>query len=373
MTWQPKEGIYMDPHYNLVYPEGATHLDGIPAEVMVYTHSHWGKFPPQHPLILHIVGIAFFFLWLVNLMGNGIVIYIFLKTKSLRTPTNMFVVNLAVSDLIMMTTMGTPVIVNAYTQRYWMWGNLGCKIYALAGAICGTTSILTMVVIGYDRYNVIVKGFSGTKITPGMAFIILILVWGYATGCSIPPFFGWGAYSTEGLLVTCSYDYLTQDWNEKSFMVYAFVFNYSLPVTMIVLFYVQIVKAVVMHEAALKAQAKKMNVDSLRSNTKEGEDSSEVKIAKVAITNVLLWLFTWSPYAIVVFIGCFGNQSLVTPLVSQLPSFLAKTASCLNPIVYAVSHPRFREAIAREIPCLGIGDKPKETASTAETVKTDNC
>ena len=67
-----------------------------------------------------------------------------------------------------------------------------------------------MVVIGYDRYNVIVKGFSGQKITPGLAFIILIVVWGYAVGCSIPPFFGWGSYSPEGLLVTCSYDYLTQ-------------------------------------------------------------------------------------------------------------------------------------------------------------------
>ena len=33
-----------------------------------------------------------------------------------------------------------------------------------------------------------------------------------------------------------------------------------------IFFYTQIVKAVVMHEAALKAQAKKMNVDSLRSN-----------------------------------------------------------------------------------------------------------
>jgi hypothetical protein len=27
---------------------------------------------------------------------------------------------------------------------------------------------MTMVVIGYDRYNVIVKGFSGPKIGPGM-------------------------------------------------------------------------------------------------------------------------------------------------------------------------------------------------------------
>ena len=39
-------------------------------------------------------------------------------------------------------------------------------------------------------------------------------------------------------------------------------------ITMItmIFFYVHIVKAVVMHEAALKAQAKKMNVESLRSN-----------------------------------------------------------------------------------------------------------
>jgi hypothetical protein len=40
------------------------------------------------------------------------------------------------------------------------------------------------------------------------------------------------------------------------------------------------VKAVVMHEAALKAQAKKMNVESLRSGEQSGE-SVEVKIAKV--------------------------------------------------------------------------------------------
>ena len=43
----------------------------------------------------------------------------------MRTPSNMFVVNLAFSDLCMMTTMGLPVIVNAFTQRYWMWGAFG--------------------------------------------------------------------------------------------------------------------------------------------------------------------------------------------------------------------------------------------------------
>lgn len=360
MSSTPGQGVYMDSQLHLVYPKGATHLDGIPKETLDIIHEHWGTYPPQHPLILHVVGICFFFLWVVNFFGNGCVIYIFMKVKSLRTPTNMFVVNLAVSDLIMMTTQGLPVVINAFTLRYWMWGVLGCSVYGAVGAVCGTCSIMTMVVIGYDRYNVIVKGFSGTKITRGIALVVLLVCWGYSVGCCIPPFFGWGSYSPEGLLVTCSYDYLTQDWNRKSFMVYAFVFNFTCPVIMILLFYYKIVKAVVAHESALRAQAKKMNVDSLRSNVKDEEETVEVRIAKVAITNVLLWLCTWTPYAIVCFIGCFVDMTLVTPLVSQLPSFLAKTGSCINPVVYAVSHPKFREAIAQEIPWLGIGDPPKQ-------------
>ena len=90
-------------------------------------------------------------------------------------------------------------------------------------------------------------------------------------------------------MVTCSYDYLSTDWNHKSFMLYAFIGNFSIPVLTVICFYTSICKAVIMHEAALKAQAKKMNVKSLRSGGNVDEDSAEVKIAKVAITNVMLW------------------------------------------------------------------------------------
>ena len=54
---------------------------------------------------------------------------------------------------------------------------------------------MTMVVIGYDRYNVIVKGFSGTKITGGKAAGILFILWAYSIVGCIPPFFGWGGYA----------------------------------------------------------------------------------------------------------------------------------------------------------------------------------
>ena len=42
----------------------------------------------------------------------------------------------------------------------------------MLGGIFGTISILSMVVIGYDRYNVICKGFNGVKITAGKVIFV---------------------------------------------------------------------------------------------------------------------------------------------------------------------------------------------------------
>ena len=95
-------------------------------------------------------------------------------------------------------------------------------------------------------------------------------------------------------------------------MAYAFIFNYTFPVIAIIVFYSQvsssscviiphvfssfkIVKAVVAHEAALRAQAKKMNVDSLRSNAKDDGDSAEVRIAKVRLVWDICYSYCKSP------------------------------------------------------------------------------
>merc|ERR1712038_732482 len=228
---------------------------------------------------------------------------------------------------------------------------------------------MTMVFIGYDRYNVIVKGLSGKEITPGMAFLGILLIWTYAIGITTCPFWGWGDYMAEGLLITCTYNFLDPGVNARTFILFAYIFNYFTPLVLISIYYSSIVKAVVAHEAALKAQAKKMNVDSLRSG-KESEESAEVKIAKVAITNVLLWFCIWTPYATVSSFPSLGLAHLLTPPVAAIPGFIAKLASCLNPLVYAVSHPKFRDAMAQELPCCGIGEKPEKTETNTVNLTT---
>ena len=69
-------------------------------------------------------------------------------------------------------------------------------------------------------------------------------------------------------------------------------------------------------------------------------ESTEMKIAKVAVTAISLWLLAFVPYAITVLMAQFGPRHLITPMVCQLPSMLLKVAACINPIIYAISHPK---------------------------------
>jgi len=357
--------IYLDSSFNLHYPDGATQVDNMPDELRPILHDYWSSFPPQHPLVKDAFGILFGILYIVSFFGNGCVLYVFLSSPSLKSSTNTFIVALAFSDLLMMTGQALPVFFNAWISDYWAWGPLACQIYGLHGAILGTVSIWLMVVIGWDRYNVIVKGFNGVKISSGMAYGIIALVVAYSVGVSATPFFSdWGNYALEGQLITCSYDYMSDDPNDTSFVMFAFVMHFVVPVTVGAFLYGNIVMAVVSHEKALKEQAKKMNVESLRSG-EQANQNAEVKIAKVAITNIALWVFIWAPYAAVVVVAIFFDKSMITPIGAQIPSMAAKSATCFNPIVFALSHPKYREALGEKFPCLVIQKEVKAAAPSS--------
>lgn len=66
-----------------------------------------------------------------------------------------------------------------------------------------------------------------------------------------------------------------------------------------------------------REQAKKMNVESLRSNQASGAESAEIRIAKAALTVCFLFVASWTPYGVMALIGAFGDQQLLTPGVSQ--------------------------------------------------------
>lgn len=72
---------------------------------------------------------------------------------------------------------------------------------------------------------------------------------------------------------------------------------------------------------------------------------NEVKTAKMILALIILFIVSWSPYAIVSFICQFGDLELITPWIATLPSLFAKASVVYNPIVYGMRHPHFRSSL----------------------------
>ncbi len=70
-----------------------------------------------------------------------------------------------------------------------------------------------------------------------------------------------------------------------------------------------------------------------------------MKVAFLAGILISLWLVAWTPYALVALFGIFGGKGFLTPMISSIPSLFCKIASCINPFVYSLNHPKFQREL----------------------------
>nr|AHN82368.1 UVopsin [Empoasca vitis] len=352
-------------------PNGVQMLGwNVPTEELVHIPQHWLKYPAPEPIQHYVLGFLYIFFMFAALFGNGLVIWIFCGAKNLRTPSNMFVINLALCDFLMMSK--TPIFIYNSFKLGFALGQFWCQVFAIAGSLSGIGAAATNAVIAYDRYSTIARPLDG-KMSKGKAFLFLLCIWIYTTPwVFLPATQTWGRYAPEGYLTACSFDYLTNTDENRFFVLVLFFVCYVLPMSMIIFFYSQIVSHVVDHEKALREQAKKMNVESLRSNQSQQAQSAEIRIAKAAITICALFVASWTPYAVLALIGAFGNQAMLTPGVTMIPALTCKAVARIDPYVYAISHPRYRVELAKRLPWLGVNEQePKhDNVSTTTTEAT---
>ncbi|XP_050501427.1 rhodopsin [Diabrotica virgifera virgifera] len=342
-----------------------TVVDKVLPDMLHMVDAYWYQFPPMNPLWHGILGFMIGVLGFISITGNGMVIYIFMGTKALRTPSNLLVVNLAFSDFLMMTTMAPPMVINCYNET-WVLGPFFCELYGMFGSLFGCASIWTMVFIALDRYNVIVKGLSAQPLTKKTAMLRILLIWAMSVGWTIAPLFGWNRYVPEGNMTACGTDYLNQDPLSKSYLYVYGIFVYFFPLFIIIYSYFFIVQAVAAHEKSMREQAKKMNVASLRSS-EASQTSAECKLAKIALMTISLWFMAWTPYLVTNFAGIMGN-SKISPLATIWCSLFAKANAVYNPIVYGISHPKYRQALEKKFPSLVCAGAQDDTVSTATGV-----
>nr|APY20622.1 long wavelength sensitive opsin [Meloe violaceus] len=347
------------------YGSNLSVVDKVLPDMLHMVDAYWYQFPPMNPLWHGILGFVIGVLGFISIIGNGMVIYIFSHTKTLRTPSNLLVINLALTDFLMMCFMSPAMVINCYNET-WALGPLFCEIYGTAGSLFGCSSIWTMTFIALDRYNVIVKGLSAQPMTRKTALLRILIIWIMSLAWTLAPLFGWNRYVPEGNMTACGTDYLTKDWFSRSYILMYSIFVYFTPLFMIIYAYWFIVKAVATHEKSMRDQAKKMNVASLRSSEAQ-QTSAECKLAKIALMTIALWFFAWTPYLVTNYVGIFESGK-ISPLASIWCSLFAKANAIYNPIVYGISHPKYRQALQKNFPSLACAAPQDDTVSQVSGV-----
>lgn len=214
---------------------------------------HWNQFPPLHQYWNYGLGVVMIILGIISWCGNGVVVYVFSTTKALRTPSNLLVLNLAFSDFMMMVAMSPPMVINCFYET-WVLGPMMCDVYAMCGSLFGCTSIWTMTMIAFDRYNVIVKGLAGKPMTIKGAILKIFCIYVFALIWTFAPMLGWNRYVSirvrtrffkqfyfryvpEGNLSSCGLDFLSKSWYSKSYILVYSLFVYYTPLLLIIYSY----------------------------------------------------------------------------------------------------------------------------------------
>uniref|UniRef100_A0A3P9P9F4 Opsin 4 n=1 Tax=Poecilia reticulata TaxID=8081 RepID=A0A3P9P9F4_POERE len=280
------------------------------------------------------IGSVILAIGITGVVGNFLVIYAFCRSRSLRTPANMFIINLAVTDLLMCLTQ-SPVFFTTSMNRRWIFGERGCELYAFCGALFGICSMITLMVIAIDRYFVITRPLTSIGVlSRKRALLILLAAWAYSLGWSLPPFFGWSAYVPEGLLTSCTWDYMTFTPSVRAYTMLLFIFVFFLPLFIIIYCYVFIFRAI--------RSTNRSVLVLFRSFTSKDQTfmRNEWITGKKLLDQVKSSSF--DQYA-----------DMLTPYMNSVPAVIAKASAIHNPIIYAITHPKYRLALAKYVPCLG--------------------
>lgn len=102
-----------------------------------------------------ILGALFVALVVLGLVGNGVTIFVFFKSKILRVPQNIFIINLSLCESLFISSF-VPFIVKAIRTE-WHPTPFGCIAMATIIFVSSMLSIVCMAFLAFSRFIIIVK------------------------------------------------------------------------------------------------------------------------------------------------------------------------------------------------------------------------
>ncbi|XP_026081543.1 D(1B) dopamine receptor [Carassius auratus] len=339
---------------------------------------------PRETLARALTGCLLCALILWTLFGNILVCATVLRFRHLRTKvTNIFIVSLAVSDLLV-AVLVMPWKAVAEVAGFWPFGAF-CDIWVAFDIMCSTASILNLCVISVDRYWAISSPFRyERKMTPRVAFVMIGAAWTLSVLISfIPVQLDWHKATAEPNATDAD---SCDSSLSREYAISSSLISFYIPVAIMIVTYtriyriaqIQIRRIASLERAAEHAQSCRTNRLACQHHSSlKTSINRETKVLKTLSIIMGVFVCCWLPFFVLncVVPFCHREPSAGPPCVSDTTFdvfvWFGWTNSSLNPVIYAFNA-EFRKGFSSLLGCRNRCRTPVETVNISNELVSYN-
>ena len=155
------------------------------------------EFSSVNETYLFLGGIYLILTMLLGIVLNGLLLFVYIRFESVRTPFNFVIFVLTAFNLL--SCIQFPFVIHSHFIRRFIWSKLVCIFSGFLIYFVGTLQIYLMCVISSIRYLILKAQLNDNPVRMKSIYIaigssvLLSLFW------SGTPIFGWSHYTLEGI------------------------------------------------------------------------------------------------------------------------------------------------------------------------------
>ncbi|AWP20582.1 putative type-1 angiotensin II receptor [Scophthalmus maximus] len=304
----------------------------------------------SHKFIFTLIPIVYGCNFVIGIVGNSMVVAVIYCYMKLKTVANIFVLNLAVSDLTFLITL--PMWATfAATGYHWPFGGFLCK--ASAGLVIFNlyTSIFFLTALSIDRYLAIVHPVRSRRFrTVVYARITCVVIWLFAFVLSVPTALTRDVHNiTDSNNTVCG---ILHANIENAMRLRELLLAISLMKSLLgfLVPFIIIITCYCLIGRALLGGARLIQKSSR---------SREDEVLRMLAAAVLAFFLCWMPHQVFHFMQVLTQLTVVEncailDIIDTAMPFticIAYFNSCVNPIVYGFVGQNFRKNLLRLLRC----------------------
>ncbi|XP_064799851.1 neuropeptide FF receptor 1-like [Oncorhynchus masou masou] len=310
------------------------------------------------PYYLHSTGMAISYILCYGVVlllcvgGNVLVSLVVLRNRNMRSVTNLFILNLAISDLLIGVFCVPTTLIDSLISG-WPFGQITCTMSNLVQGMSVSASVFTLVAIAVDRFTGIVYPFRH-RIRPVTALLTILFIWVLAFAVICP--------SAANLTVIQLEDtYMLQD--NQTYPVFVCFENWPRPemrrvYTMVIFVHVYLAPlGIISIMYGCIAAKLSINLRQVRlAKVRRARSQRRVKVIKMLTMVAVLFMVSWLPLWTLMLLTDY--RDLDTQQIDFLSSYLFPVAhwlaffnSGINPIIYGFFNENFRRGFQAAVAC----------------------